>query len=351
MKAVDLKSLTQDELVSFVAGLGHARYRSDQIYRWLYMHGVGRIDDMTNLPGSLRSELNSKVYLSRLTEITTRISSDGTRKILFEVESGNRFETVLIPDFDADGIVRRVTVCVSSQVGCAMGCTFCATGKMGFLQDLTAGDIFDQIFEAGVRSVAYFGRPLSNIVLMGMGEPLMNYDAVLECIRRVVSTDGLAMAARRITISTVGLAGRIVRLADEDIAVNLAVSLHAPTDRQRSSIMPVNRKAKTDLVALKQAIMYFTKTTGRRITYEYCVFDGFNDSITDANHLADVVHWAPSKVNLIMYNQVDGADFSSSPETRLDRFIKELVSRKVPVTVRRSRGQDIEAACGQLASA
>jgi 23S rRNA (adenine2503-C2)-methyltransferase len=261
---------------------------------------------------------------------------------------------VLIPDVREDGTAKRLTLCVSSQVGCAMGCTFCATGRMGFHENLTAGQIADQAHAMDAIARERFGRGLTNVVYMGMGEPLQNVANVVRSVALI--TDGLGLAPRRITVSTVGLARRIVEVADQQAAgaarpFNLAVSLHAPTDAQRSAIMPVNRSEKTDLTALRTAVQHWHRVTGRPVTYEYCMFAGVNDSEADARHLARVAGWAPSKVNLIMYNAVEGTGFAPTDDERLHAFIRVLVAKGVRVTVRRSRGQDIDAACGQLAVA
>jgi 23S rRNA (adenine2503-C2)-methyltransferase len=304
---------------------------------------------MTDLPRALRRELAERAVIDTLRLARLQTARDQTAKALFALSTGRHIESVLIPDFDEDGDMRRLTVCVSSQVGCAMGCSFCATGLMGFQQNLTVGEIFDQVWFMNELARERFGRPITNVVFMGMGEPLLNYDNVLGAVALLTHPEGMGLAPRRITVSTVGLARRIRQLADDGARFNLAVSLHAPTDDKRSSIMPVNRTASTDLAALKEAIRYYARKTGRPVTYEYCMFSGFNDSAADARHLAEVVAWAPSKVNLIMYNPVAGLGFTRTPEPRLDAFIRILVDAGVTVTVRRSRGQDIDAACGQLA--
>lgn len=305
---------------------------------------------MTNVPSDLRGALASTYQLNEQRLVTEQQSRDQTVKMLFELPSGNQFETVLIPDFDSDGAPRRMTVCVSSQVGCAMGCTFCATGTMGFKENLSGGDIFDQVWLAGQRAQEHFGMKITNVVFMGMGEPLLNMTNVLDAIEKLTAQDGLGLGAKRITVSTVGLAGRIRSLADGGFSSRLAVSLHAPTQDKRSAIMPVNRSERTDLAALVEAIAYFTQKTNSAVTYEYCMFHGHNDSLDDAEALAAICAKAPSKVNLIMYNPVDGLGFDRTPESRLHAFIERLVARGVTVTVRRSRGQDIDAACGQLAA-
>lgn len=347
--SVDLFNLGREELEQLAQDFGEPRYRGRQLFKWIYGKGARSFDEMTDLPKQFRDRLAEAVVLRRLSPDHLARSKDGTVKALFSLPSGRQFETVLIPDLHPDRSANRLTVCVSSQVGCAMGCAFCATGTMGFQENLSAGDIFDQARYMNDVALETYGRGLTNVVFMGMGEPLLNYDQVLKSLALLTDSDGLGLSPRRITVSTVGLARRIRNLANDDPGVNLAVSLHAPSDEKRSSIMPVNRAAATDLTALREAIQYYHTQTGRRITYEYCMFDRFNDTIEDARQLVDVSRWAPSKVNLIMYNPVEGLEFRRSSDARLDAFIQVLVGAGVTVTVRRSRGQDIDAACGQLA--
>ncbi len=221
---------------------------------------------------------------------------------------------------------------------------------MGFHQNLTAGEIFDQVAIMDAEARKTYGKGITNVVFMGMGEPLLNYGNVVRSIEMLGHEDGFGLSPRRITISTVGLARRIRQIADDGLRTNLAVSLHAPTDAQRSSIMPVNRAAATDLTALREALQYYTSRTGNRVTYEYCMFAGVNDSLEDAENLARFAREAPGKVNLIQYNPVEGTEFRRSPEVRVNAFMQRLVDRGITVTLRRSRGQDIDAACGQLAA-
>ena len=347
---LDVKSLGAADLEQFAKDHGFPAYRGRQVHEWLFKHRATSFEAMTNVPAALRDVLKESAWIRTISERTRVASTDGTIKLLFGLSSGRTVETVLIPDFDEAGNVRRLTVCVSSQVGCAMGCTFCATGRMGFHQDLTASEIADQVLAANDIGSPVFGRRVTNVVFMGMGEPLLNIDAVLGSVDLLCDSRILGLSPRRITISTVGLAARIRELADSDRGTNLAVSLHAPVDEKRSAIMPVNRKAKTDLTALRSAIAYYHSQTGRPVTYEYCMFSGFNDTTEDAARLVQVTRWAPSKVNLIMYNTVEGSGFQQTSEAQLNRFIRHLTDNGVRVTVRRSRGQDIAAACGQLAS-
>lgn len=338
------------ELEALAKSFGEPVYRGRQIFDWIYSKRVRQVEDMSNIPSSFRSRLAEESFLSVLDPITLQTSKDGTRKALFRLPSGNLIESVLIPELDDDGTAKRLTVCVSSQVGCAMGCAFCATGRMGFLENLSIGQIVDQIHYMNDIATTEYGVRITNVVYMGMGEPLLNYDSVVASVNVIARPEVLDFAPRRVTVSTVGLSRRIRQLADDETRFNLAVSLHAPDDAKRSSIMPVNRAARTDLSALRAAIAYYTQKTGRPVTYEYCMFSGFNDADEDARDLAGVVSWAPSKVNLIMFNAVPGVGFNRTSEDRLHRFIRILVDEGVRVTVRRSRGQDIAAACGQLAA-
>ncbi|MEM6782287.1 MAG: 23S rRNA (adenine(2503)-C(2))-methyltransferase RlmN [Bacteroidota bacterium] len=352
---VDLKARDREGLAAFVAEQGWPTFRAKQLFGWLYGKGATGFDAMTVLPKAMRERLSEVARIGSIEEVQRQVAADGTVKLLYALSTGRRVESVLIPDVDdATGRAKRLTVCVSSQVGCAMGCHFCATGLMGFHQNLTPGEIYDQVYHLNTLAIERFGKGVTNVVFMGMGEPLQNYTNVTAATRLLTDADALDLSPKRITISTVGLARRIRTLAD-DIAsetvppVRLAISLHAPTDPQRSAIMPVNRSEKTDLAALKDAVQHYTRTTGQRVTYEYCVFANRNDQPEDARNLARVARWAPSKVNLIMYNPVAGTAFTSTDEFALNRFIRALVDEHVRVTVRRSRGQDIDAACGQLA--
>lgn len=346
---VDLKAMGPDDLTAFVEAMGQPSYRGQQLFNWIYGKGVDDFAAMSNLPKAFRAELADVATVSRIEAKQVQQAQDQTIKALYALPSGRQIETVLIPSIDARDEARRLTVCVSSQVGCAMGCHFCATGLMGFRENLAAGHIFDQVWAMNELTHERFGKPISNIVYMGMGEPLLNYDNVLKSVALVTHEKSLGLSPRRITVSTVGLARRIRDLADDGVRFNLAVSLHAPTNETRSSIMPVNTSEKTSLPALKEALQHYAAETGREITYEYCLFKGVNDSTEDARRLATITRWAPSKVNIIMYNPVQGLNFERTSEEQLDRFIQALVAEGVTVTVRRSRGDDIDAACGQLA--
>ena len=346
----DLKALSEDELEAFAEAQGQPAYRGRQLFRWLYDKGARSFDEMTSLPKDFRHRLGQSARIGTLDVVDRRTAEDETVKALFRLPSGREIETVLIPALDARGEAQRLTVCVSSQVGCAMGCAFCATGLMGFQENVPAGLIYEQVRRMDALARERFGRGVTNVVYMGMGEPLLNYDGVRRSLDLLTHEKAhFGLSPRRITVSTVGLARRIRDLADDDPRCRLAVSLHAPTDAQRSAIMPINESEKTDLTALRGALQHYHAQTGREVTYEYCLFKGFNDREEDAERLADVARWVPSKVNLLMYNPVEGlTDFERTTEERLDAFARTLARQGVTVTVRRSRGQDIDAACGQL---
>jgi len=351
LNSVDIRALSLSELKTWIMELGEPKWRAKQIMHWMYSTDpVDSFTSMTNLPLSLRSALSDKARMDRLVIDRSFTSEDLTVKLLLRLPSGKLVESVLIPSIDDAQQVQRLTVCVSSQVGCAMGCAFCATGKMGFHENLTCGQIVDQV--SYVREIARerFGRDISNIVFMGMGEPLLNYKALLASLEILTHPDAIGLSPRRITVSTVGLARRIRDLANDVPKIGLAVSLHSPFESKRSSIMPVNRSAFTDLSALEPAMRYHTDTTGRKLTFEYCLFQRFNDSLDDARALAKLCHRVNAKVNLIMYNSVPGINFHRTSEAQLNEFVKALSRHGIIVTVRRSRGEDIAAACGQLAN-
>ena len=367
----DLKSLTKEQLNEWLAGFDLHSYRADQVFQWLYQKGARSFDDMTNLSKKLRAELAQKAVIRTIHIDRQQQSADGTIKFLFRLdadaeaaESGTsaegttqngtksappsqKIEAVLIPDFYPDGAPNRLTVCVSSQVGCMFGCAFCATGRMGFFRNLTHGEIVDQVRIINDIALETYGKKITNIVYMGMGEPLHNFRAVTESAKIISDPLSLELSPRRITISTVGLTKQIRQLADLNLGVQLAISLHAADDTKRNEIMPINESL--NLEKLREAVKYYHETTGNRLTYEYLLFDEFNDSPEDAKRLVRIARWVPSKVNVIMYNQVAGVTLKRSREDRLNRFMKILADERVIATVRRSRGDDIDAGCGQLA--
>ena len=348
-KKTDLKSLTEKQLSNWLNEMGLASYRSDQVFQWLYQKGASSFSEMTNLSKDLRAKLDEIAVVNKIGMYTRQRSEDGTIKFLFQLPGPEEYkvEAVLIPDFYPDGTANRLTICVSSQVGCMFGCSFCATGKMGYFRNLTHGEIVDQVQIINETAEAEFGKKITNIVYMGMGEPLHNFKAVVESARIISHPMGIDLSPRRITVSTVGLTKQIRQLADEETGVNLAISLHAADDEKRNKIMPINESL--NLEKLEEAVKYWFHETGKPLTYEYLLFDEFNDSKQDALNLVKIARWVPSKVNIIMYNKVAGVSLQRAREERLNRFMKTLAANDVTATVRRSRGDDIDAGCGQLA--
>ena len=337
----DIRSYTLPQLEAHFNEQGEKKFRARQIYEWLWQKQARRFDDMTNLSKPLRARLEEDFTLETLEIAEQKLSKDGTIKVGFRLPDGEIVEGVLIP---ADG---RVTACVSSQVGCSLTCKFCATGYMRMKRNLQDYEIFDQVYLLRQLSEEKYGQPLSNIVYMGMGEPLLNYRNVLSSIDRLTSPDGMGIASRRITVSTAGVAKMIHRLGDDRVKFEFALSLHATSDAKRSEMMPINET--NSLEALGDALIHFYEQTGTRVTYEYILFDGFNDSMADARRLLAFCQIIPCKVNIIEYNPIAEAGFRNSTPEATERFTAYLESRGVIVNVRRSRGRDVDGACGQLA--
>jgi 23S rRNA (adenine2503-C2)-methyltransferase len=335
MKKTDLKALSVKEMRAFVSGLGLPGYRASQLLHWIYERRASSIGEMTELSKALREELEEKAYVSNLRLMDRQASPDGTEKYLFGLEDGESIESVLIPE------AGRLTLCVSSQAGCAMGCRFCLTGRGGLRRNLRAYEIVDQMI-AAARLVAPLR--ITNVVLMGMGEPLHNYTEVVEALSRM--TGLLNLSGRRITVSTSGLAKRMLDLSRAAPSINLAVSLNATTDPQRDGIMPVNRKY--PLGVLMEACRRYPLPRRRRITFEYVLMDGVNDSRADARRLLALIRGIPCKVNLIPLNEYEGCGFGRPPEARVLEFQKTILDAGVTAMIRKSKGQDISAACGQL---
>lgn len=338
----DIRSLSQTELAAGLSPWQVPAFRTKQIWEWLWKKGARSFDEMTNLPLELRQRLKETYDFRTVTIQHHQISRDRTIKNAFCLHDGNLVEGVLIPT------ETRMTACVSSQVGCSLTCKFCATGKLERVRNLEAGEIYDQVLLIRQQSEREYGIPLSNIVYMGMGEPLLNYANVLRSIDRITSPDGLGMSPQRITVSTAGIAKMIRKLGDDEVRFNLALSLHAANDTKRNQIMPINESNTLDV--LEEALNYFYDKTGTRVTFEYIVFQGFNDSITDARELESFCRKVKAKVNIIEYNPIDGGEFTNAKEDKLVPFIGHLESKGIVVNVRRSRGKDIDAACGQLAN-
>lgn len=337
----DLRKLTPEQLGEWLKSAGEPAFRAKQIREWLWMKGVTSIEEMTNLSKSLRDKLSEEFGIRNVKVHTSQVSADGTIKSGFRLYDGHLVEGVLIPT------ETRMTACISSQVGCSLTCKFCATGYMNRERNLDAAEIYDQVMLIKEQADRNFGAPLTNIVYMGMGEPLLNYAAVLESVDRITSPDGLNWSPKRITVSTAGIAKIIKKLGDDEVKFNLALSLHAANDEKRNTIMPINES--NSLRNLSEALNYFYRKTGNKITFEYIVFNGFNDKIADAKELLSFARKVPSKVNIIEYNPISEANFTNADPLAIDKFAAFLEENRVTVNIRRSRGKDIDAACGQLA--
>ncbi|MBT2558206.1 23S rRNA (adenine(2503)-C(2))-methyltransferase RlmN [Hymenobacter sp. ISL-91] len=337
----DIRKLSPDELKAFMVENGEKPFRAKQVSEWLWKNTAGSFEEMNNISLATRELLARHFVINGVQVQNQQVSNDGTIKSAFRLFDGNIVEGVLIPHDT------RMTACISSQVGCSLTCKFCATGYMDRKRNLDAAEIYDQVVRIREQCETQYGTPLTNIVYMGMGEPLLNYANVVKSIERITAPDGLNMAPRRITISTAGIAKMIKKLADDGVKANLALSLHAPNDTKRNEIMPINEA--NSLAALEEALKYYHQATGRKVTYEYIVFESFNDTLQDAEELFQISKWLPCKVNLIEYNPIENADYRNTGEAKLLAFHKYLADRGVQTNLRRSRGKDIDAACGQLA--
>ncbi|MFT2007093.1 23S rRNA (adenine(2503)-C(2))-methyltransferase RlmN [Pontibacter sp. 13R65] len=337
----DIRKLSLDDLKAWLVEQGEKPFRAKQVFEWIWKHSAQSFAEMNNVSLALREKLEQHFAINAVEVATKQISNDGTIKSAFKLHDGNIVEGVLIPHDE------RKTACVSSQVGCSLTCKFCATGYMDRVRNLDAAEIYDQVVRINEQSMQQYGEPLSNIVYMGMGEPMLNYANVMKSIERITAHDGLGMAARRITVSTAGIAKMIKKMADDGVKANLALSLHAANDEKRNQIMPINET--NSIEALSDALRYYHQVTGRKVTYEYIVFENFNDTLQDAEELLRFSKIIPCKINLIEYNPIANADFVNTDEDRWQKFIYYLADRGVQVNVRRSRGKDIDAACGQLA--
>jgi 23S rRNA m2A2503 methyltransferase len=339
----NIRQLSLPELEQYFENLGEKKFRAKQVYDWLWLKGAGSFEAMSNLSKELRTRLNEEFTLPSLTVDTTQVSSDGTIKSRFRTSDGHLVEGVLIPAEE------RKTACVSSQIGCSLTCKFCATGYMERKRNLEFDEIYDEVVLINRQSEQTYGKKLTNIVFMGMGEPLLNYKNVLAAIARITSPDGLGMSPRRITVSTAGVAKMIKQLGDDNVKFKLALSLHAANDKKRNEIMPINES--NNLKALVEALNYFYKKTRNEITFEYILFQNFNDSLQDADELIKVYRQVPADlVNIIEYNPIDNATFSKPDDRTVEQFMRFLEKNRVNARLRRSRGKDIDAACGQLAN-
>ena len=338
----DIRALSKEALREFFVAQGDKAFRGNQVYEWLWAKGAHSFDDMTNISKQTRSLLEAHFVINHIAVDQMQQSADGTIKNAVKLHDGLVVESVLIPT------KTRTTACVSSQVGCSLDCKFCATARLKRMRNLNPDEIYDQVVAIDKESRMYHNRPLSNIVFMGMGEPLMNYNNVIKAIEKITSSEGLGMSPKRITVSTSGVPKMIKKMADDQVKFKLAVSLHSAIDEVRTSIMPFNEHF--PLTDLLEALQYWYSKTKSRVTYEYVVWDGINDNQHAINALIKFCKQVPCKVNIIEYNPIDDGDFQQANSKAIDAYINALEKHKIPVTVRRSRGKDIDAACGQLAN-
>ena len=342
IKKKDIRALTKNQLRDFFVSNRDKAFRGNQVYEWLWQKSAHSFEDMTNISLKTREMLESNFVINHIRVDQMQRSEDGTIKNAGRLHDDLIVESVLIPT------ASRTTACVSSQVGCSLDCKFCATARLKRMRNLNPDEIYDQVVAIDNESRLYHDRPLSNIVFMGMGEPLMNYKNVIKAIDKITSDEGLGMSPKRIVVSTSGVPKMIKKMADDAVKFKLAVSLHSAIDEVRTSIMPFN--ATFPLNDLREALEYWYSKTKNRITYEYVVWEGINDQRKDVDALVEFCKFAPSKVNLIEYNPIDDGMFQQANSKAIDMYVKVLEANNITVTVRRSRGKDIDAACGQLAN-
>jgi 23S rRNA (adenine2503-C2)-methyltransferase len=339
----NIRTLSVTDLEQYMETISEKKFRAKQIHDWLWLQQVQRFSEMTNLSRELRAKLESDFMFPSLKTDLVQNSDDGTVKTRFQTFDNHYVEGVLIPT------EKRTTACLSSQIGCSLSCKFCATGYMDRKRNLAFDEIFDQVSLLNKECLKRYGKKLSNIVFMGMGEPLLNYKNVLKAIEKITDPEGFGMSPKRITVSTAGVAKAIKQLGDDAVKFKLALSLHAPTDKKRNEIMPINES--NNLQTLVEALNYFYKKTGNEITFEYILFKNFNDSLADADDLIKIYRQVPADlINIIEYNPIAEARFAKPDEDTTDAFMRHLEKARVNVRLRRSRGKDIDAACGQLAN-
>ncbi len=338
----DIRSLSKEEIRNFFVSNGLKPFRGNQVHEWLWQKGAHSFNDMTNLSKETRMLLDQHFVINHIKDATTQRSADGTIKNAVKLFDNLIVESVLIPT------QTRTTACVSSQVGCSLDCNFCATAKLKRMRNLNADEIYDQVLAIDKESKLTYNKPLSNIVFMGMGEPLMNYNNVIKAIDKISSPEGLNMSPKRITLSTSGISKMIKKMADDEVKFKLAVSLHSAIEETRNKIMPFTKNF--PLTELKEALQYWYKKTKSKITYEYVVWKNINDNQENINALVKFCKYVPCKVNLIEYNSIDDDEFIQASENSINQYINALEKNNIVVKVRKSRGKDIDAACGQLAN-
>lgn len=338
---IDIRQLSKEQISSFFQQNGLPKYRGSQIYEWIWRKGVTDFNMMTNLSIELRSLLINKFIIKNSKLVSFQKSKDGTIKNKIKLYDGNYIESVLIPSNN------RTTACVSSQVGCSLDCKFCATSKLKRMRNLNFDEIFDQIVLINEQSLKVYNKPLSNIVFMGMGEPLMNYNNVIKSIKKITSTDGLAISPKRITLSTSGIPKMIKKISEEYPKINLALSLHSAIENTRNKIMPFT--SNFPLSELLDSVKYWFEKTKRLVTYEYIIWKNINDKDVDIEALINFCKKSPCKVNLINYNLIGDSKFNNAENAIIKKYVEHLKKNNISVTIRKSRGHDIDAACGQLA--
>ena len=338
----DIRALSKEQLRDFFVANGDQAFRGNQVYEWLWSKGAHSFEDMSNVSKSTRIILENNFVINHIKVDKMQRSEDGTVKNAVRLHDGLVVESVLIPTNT------RTTACVSSQVGCSLDCNFCATARLKRMRNLEPAEIYDQVIAIDKESRLYYNHPLSNIVFMGMGEPLMNYNNVMKAIEMITSNEGLGMSPKRITVSTSGVPKMIKKLADDEVKFKLAVSLHSAIDEIRSRIMPFS--ASFPLAELRESLEYWYKKTKSKISFEYVVWKGINDNKESIDALVKFCKYVPCKVNLIEYNPIDDGEFQQASEESINAYIKALETAGIIVKVRRSRGKDIDAACGQLAN-
>jgi 23S rRNA (adenine2503-C2)-methyltransferase len=343
-KRINIRNLSLEELKAQIVALGEPAFRAKQVWEWIWKKQVHVFADMNNIGKSLQEKLEEGYFFDGITVEDQQVSTDKTIKCAFGVGGQEQvIEGVLIPT------TSRMTACISSQVGCSLACEFCATGRLKMMRNLTAGEIVDQVVYLRNLATDKYDTQLSNIVYMGMGEPLLNYKNVVRSAEILTDPNGLGMSPKRITVSTAGIAKMIKKLGDDQVKFNLALSLHAANDKKRDKIMDINES--NNLEALSEALAYFHEKTGARVTFEYIIFRDFNDNLEDARELADFAKVVPCKINIIEYNPIDGGTYQQADPKKVDDFARFLEEKcNLIVNVRRSRGKDIDAACGQLAN-
>lgn len=339
----DIRNISQEGLIAFFEENGEKAFRAKQVYQWLWQKSASSFEEMTNISKSTRALLESAFEFKLLEVDLMQCSVDGTIKNAVKLHDGAYVESVLIPT------EKRITACISSQVGCSLDCTFCATASLKRMRNLTPDEIYDQVVTIHKQGEEHFGRPLTNIVFMGMGEPLLNYANVMAAIDKITDPKGLGMSPKRITLSTIGVPKLIKRMADEGAKFKLAISLHSAIEEKRAKLMPMAHKSAT-LADLRESLQYWYAKTGRGVTFEYVIWKGINDSREDAIALAKFAAAVPTKVNIIQYNPIDNGPYTQASQEAVDMYREVLEDRRIIATVRHSRGQDIDAACGQLAN-